>query len=184
MNGPSGSTMLGHEFAKITEHVFPRERATLYGLGVGILVGIGNSFLDLEFPINLELALSLIGAMLMVVLLHEGVHGGVGKLLGHRPVFGVQPPLVFTTFREALPRGHFIAIAIAPLLVLDAIFVTLYAMGVLRLFMDLCFAVNTIGAMGDVWIVLKLSRHARGTAVQDTKQGIEVWGKKEPRAPS
>ena len=150
---------------------------------VGILVGIGNSFLDLEFPINVELAASLIGAMLLVVVLHEGVHGGVGKLLGHRPMFGVQPPLVFTTFREPIPRGHFIAIAIAPLLVLDAIFVAFYAMGVLRLFMDLCFAVNTIGAMGDVWIVLKLSHHARGTVVQDTKQGIEVWRKKEPRTP-
>ncbi|MCZ6915706.1 MAG: DUF3267 domain-containing protein [Gemmatimonadetes bacterium] len=183
MNEPSNGMMPAHALEKIMEHVFPRERATLYGLGVGILVGIGNSLLDLEFPINVELAVSLIGAMALVVVLHEGVHGGVGKLLGHRPIFGVQPPLVFTTFREAIPRGHFIAIAIAPLLVLDAIFVAVYAMGVFRLFMDLCFAVNTIGTMGDVWIVLKLSRHARGTVVQDTKQGIEVWAKKEPRAP-
>ena len=41
--------------------------------------------------------------------------------------------------------------------------------------MDLCFAVNTIGAVGDIWIALKLVRQARGTYVEDTQTGIEVW---------
>jgi hypothetical protein len=95
MNGPSGGTMPGHDFEKITEHVFPPRE------GDALWVGRGDPGGDRQFI----------------------------------------------------------------------------------LFMGLCFAVNTIGAMGDVWIVLKLSRHARGTVVQDTKQGIEVWRKKEPRTP-
>ena len=41
--------------------------------------------------------------------------------------------------------------------------------------MDLCFAVNTIGAVGDVWIALKLIRQPRGSYVEDTQTGIEVW---------
>ena len=147
----------------------------LYGVGVGILVGIGNSFLALDFTPRLELFVSLAVAIVLVVVLHEGLHGGVGALFGHHPTFGLQPPLVYTTYQEKIPGGHFLAIALAPLLVLDTVFVALYALGVLPLFMDLCFAVNTIGAVGDVWIVLKLSRHQRATLVQDTKTGIEVW---------
>ncbi len=42
-------------------------------------------------------------------------------------------------------------IALAPLIVLDALFISLYAVGVLRLFMDRCLAVNTIGA---VWVIV------------------------------
>jgi hypothetical protein len=148
---------------------------TLYGVGVGVLVGIGNSFLALDFTPRPALVASLVAAIITVLLLHEGLHGAVGLALGHRPVFGVEPPLVFTTFREKIPRTHLIAIALAPLLVLDAAFVFLYYLGVLRLFADLCFAVNTIGAVGDVWIVLKLARHPPTALIQDTKSGVEVW---------
>lgn len=55
------------------------------------------------------------------------------------------------------------------------LFASLYASGVLRLFAVLCFSINTIGAIGDLWIVTKLLRHGAGTWVQDTKSGIQVW---------
>jgi len=165
----------GDQPDRIALYVFPRQRATIYGLGVGILVGIGNSFLALDFSFRWELAGTLAAAIVTVLLLHEGLHGSVGRLLGHRPIFGVEPPLVFTTFRERIARGHFMVIALAPLVVLDALFISLYVLGVLRLFMDLCFAVNTIGAVGDVWIALKLIRQPRGSYVEDTQTGIEVW---------
>jgi hypothetical protein len=74
-----------------------------------------------------------------------------------------------------IPRDHFIAIAIAPLIILDAAFIALYASGALKLFANLCFAVNTIGSIGDVWIVLKIARHDREILVQDTKTGVETW---------
>ncbi len=165
----------GNEPDRIASYVFPRHKATIYGLGMGILVGIGNSFLALDFSFRWELAGTLAVAIVTVLVLHEGLHGGVGRLLGHHPIFGIELPLVFTTFRERIARGHFMMIALAPLVVLDAVFISLYALGVLKLFMDLCFAVNTIGAVGDIWIALKLVRQARGTYVEDTQTGIEVW---------
>ena len=165
----------GNQPDRIASYVFPRHKATIYGLGMGILVGIGNSFLALDFSFRWELAGTLAVAIVTVLLLHEGLHGGVGRLLGHHPIFGIELPLVFTTFRERIGRGHFMLIALAPLVVLDAVFISLYALGVLKLFMDLCFAVNTIGAVGDIWIALKLVRQARGTYVEDTQTGIEVW---------
>ena len=39
----------------------------------------------------------------------------------------------------------------------------------------LCFEINTIGAIGDVWIVLKLLPARRGSLVQDTMTGVEIW---------
>lgn len=110
-----------------------------------------------------------------------GLHGAVGLALGHRPIFGVEPPLVFTTFRPKIPRTHLLVIALAPLIILDAAFVVFYTLGVWRLFMNLCFAVKTIGAVGDVWIALNLVRHGPHTLIQDTKTGVKVWEDRAPR---
>ncbi len=163
---------------KVTEYVFSRTQATCYGLGVGVLLGIANTCLALDFTPRLELLGWLGAALLTVLLLHEGLHGAVGMLLGHRPHFGFEPPLVYTTFAKKIPRGHFIAIAAAPLLILNIAFFATYRLGAVRLFAVLCFAINTIGAMGDVWIALKLFPHERGTFIQDTKAGVEVWARK------
>jgi hypothetical protein len=163
------------EFVRVREHVFPRQKGLMVGVVIGTLIGIGNAAIGLVLPDWLPLVGLLVGAILFVLILHEGLHGLVGWLFGHRPIFGVQPPLVFTTFDVRIPRGHFIAVALAPLVVLDAVFVTAYLLDVFPVFANLCFAVNTMGAVGDVWIVWRLLGHERGTWVQDTKSGVEVW---------
>ncbi|NIM52968.1 MAG: hypothetical protein GTO22_27650 [Gemmatimonadales bacterium] len=180
----SNSEMPGEQWVKVREYLFSRRLAVIYGVAVGILIGIGNSFLDVNFTLQPTFFGWLGAAILTVLFLHEGVHGVVGVLLGYRPILGVEPPLVYTTFKERIPRNHLMTIALAPLLVLDAAFIGLYLLGILKLFMDLCFAVNTIGAVGDMWIALKLLRHDAGMFVQDTKTGIEVWRLEAPRPPS
>ena len=171
-----------HDWVRGTEYVFSRGQATAYGTAVGVAIGIGLGFLDVDLTLGPQLLMLLAAAVITVVLLHEGLHGGTGRMLGHRPVFGFQPPLVYTTFREKIPRDNLIVIAIAPLLILDAVFITLYTLGWLETFAVLCFAVNTIGAMGDVWIALKISRCSRRDFIQDTKTGVTVWRRTAPRA--
>ena len=51
------------------------------------------------------------------------------------------------------------------------LFIALFAAG----FTYFCLLVNTIGYVGDVWIIVKLSGYDRGTFIQDIKNGIEVW---------
>ena len=155
--------------------MFPRRRATGVGLVMGVLFGVGNHLLALDFSLRPELFFAVGAALIVVLFLHEGVHGAAGWLLGHRPEFGFEPPLVFTTFREKIPRGHLIVIALAPLVTLDALFVGLYFTGTLELFAAVCVAINTIGAIGDVWIVARVLPQARGSVIQDTKSGVEVW---------
>ena len=57
----------------------------------------------------------------------------------------------------------------------NVIFGVLFAKGILPVFSYFVIAINTIGAIGDLWIVTKLIPHARGTLVQDTESGIGVW---------
>ncbi len=150
----------------VAEYTFPRWKAVVYGVLVGLLIGYGNTFLEVDFTLRADLLVALvIVAVVIVVVVHEG----------HRPVFGLEPPLVYTTYKEKIPRDHLIAIALAPLIAIDIACIALYSVGVLRLFAVLCFAVNTIGALGDVWIVLKISRHTRESLIQDTKSGVQVW---------
>ncbi len=154
-----------------------RKKATLLALVLGVLTGVVNTFLDVDFTLCWELLGWLALAFVTVIVLHEGIHGLTARIFGHKPIFGLKPPLVYVTFDTKIPRGHFVAIALAPLIVLDVVFAVLYSMDVANLFADLGFVINTLGAVGDVWIVLKLLPQERGTLVRDTRTGIEVWRK-------
>lgn len=160
---------------KISEYVLPRNRLFGVGIIIGVTAGLINLYLDVDFILGPELFGLLFAAVVTVIVLHEGIHGAVATFLGHKPLFGLKPPLVYITFSGKIPKRHFILIALAPFLVLNTVFVFLYAYEKLRLFSDLCLTINTIGAIGDVWIVLKLLSAPKGALIQDTKTGIEVW---------
>jgi hypothetical protein len=164
---------------QVAAHTVSRVKLGFYGLGVGIALGILNTFLDVDFTPRLALVGWLVAAILLVVALHEGTHGAVARLLGHRPIFGIKPPLVYVTFARKIPRGHLIAIALAPFVFLDVVFGAMYAAGFLKLFASLCFGINTLGATGDLWIAAKVLGQERGTFVQDTKTGVEIWKARE-----
>jgi hypothetical protein len=173
-NSPRADT--GEERSRTAvDYVFPRTGATYVGVFVGILIGIGNAMLRVVFPSWLATLGMLVAALILVLLLHEGLHGGVGWLFRYKPIFGVQPPLVFTTFKERIARNHFIMIAMAPLVLLDVAFVAGFLFASWVVFWDLCFAVNTIGSIGDVWIVTRLLKHPSDTMFQDTKSGLRAW---------
>ena len=74
-----------------------------------------------------------------------------------------------------MPRGAFLLTALAPLVVLNAVFTVLLLGGILPAFSYLALLINTLGSIGDLWIVIKLAPHARSIFVKDTMTGIEVW---------
>ena len=167
---------------KVSEHTFSRKKALVFGLVLGVGCGVVNTYLnppELRWPYSPYLILWILGSIVSVIFLHEGIHGLAALMLGQRPVFGVKFPLVYTTFRHKLPRGALIVVALAPLFVLDVLGVILYTRDIAPFFFLLCVEINTIGAMGDCWIVMKLLGHERGTLVQDTMTGIEVWRRGE-----
>ena len=161
---------------KIAEYSISRPKVCFFAMAAGILIGLFNAVVPLiDFTMNLQFFLWLSAALVTVVFLHEGIHGAVAVLFGHRPIFGFKPPLVYVTFAGKIPHGQFILIALAPLVVLDGLFAVLFVLEFLKTFSYFCILINTLGAAGDVWILLKLLPQKRGTLVQDTKTGIEVW---------
>jgi hypothetical protein len=164
-----------HSLKKVSEFTLPRKAVYWVCIFMGILTGIVNSFLQMDFSLTFSLVGWLLAAIIIVVSLHEGIHGAVAALFGHKPLFGFKPPLVYITFTSTIPRDHFILVALAPFFVLDLLFGLLYARGLLKLFSNFCFTINTIGAVGDVWVAIKLLGAPKGTVIQDTKTGFEVW---------
>ena len=160
---------------RVADHRISRTKACLGACIVGVGIGFLNCLLQIDFTFRPTLLILVLAAVPVVALLHEGIHGLVAILFGQRPVYGIKPPLVYVTFRNKVPRGRFILVAIAPLLVLDAAFMALYLLDIWRLFADIAFSFSTLGAVGDIWIVTKLLPHKRGAMVRDTKNGVEIW---------
>ena len=161
---------------KVAEHVFTRSKISIYSLIVGLLIGVYNSINPpIDFTLNPSLLAWAIAAVLCVIILHEGVHATTAMLFDYKPLFGVKPPLVYVTFTEKIPREQFAAIALAPFIILNVIFIALLAIDILKMFSYFCFITNTLGSVGDLWIAYKLIPHKPGSRVQDTKTGIEIW---------
>jgi hypothetical protein len=164
---------------RIAEYRFPREKCVLCGILVGIIAGVANMFVSIDFSLRPALFAWLLSAIVAIVVLHEAVHAGTARIFGHNPVIGLKPPLVYTTFSDKIPRCDFMVIAAAPLVLLDVLFGLFFAFGFARLFSFLCATINTMGAVGDIWILYKLCACPRNAFILDTKTGIEVWQEKE-----
>jgi hypothetical protein len=144
---------------------------------LGVLFGIGAAFLEMHVTPRLETALGILAVFVGVTVAHEGLHGLVGLAVGHRPEFGFRPSFVFTTFRERVPRGRFLALILAPLILLDAAAFAMLASGIWPVFSYMAAVMNTIGSIEDVRMAWILLRAPRGSMVQDTKTGFEVWSR-------
>jgi hypothetical protein len=145
------------------------------GVAIGVLAGFANSLLGIDMSLRPSLFGWLLASIMIVIALHEGTHSAVAALLGHKPLFGLRPPLIYVTFTGKLPRGHFMVVAIAPFVVLDLLFGLLYARGALKLFCDFSLIINSIGSVADIWVVLKLIGAPKDALIQDTKTGFQVW---------
>jgi hypothetical protein len=163
------------QLKKVAECNPPRKFLYTVGIAAGVVAGFANSVLDIDMSLGPSLFGWVLASVIIVVTLHEGIHGAVAALLGHKPLFGSRPPVVYITFRDRLPRGYLMVVAIAPFVVLDLLFGILYARGALKLFCDLSFIINSIGSATDIWVVLKLIGAPKGAWIQDTKTGFEVW---------
>jgi hypothetical protein len=160
---------------KVEDYTPPRKALYVIGVAVGVAAGFANSFLDIDMSLRLPLLGWLLVSIIIVIILHEGTHSAVAALMGHKPLFGLKPPLVYVTFADKIPRGHFMVVAIAPFVVLNLLFGFLYARGILKLLSNFSLVINSIGSVADLWILLKLIGAPKGALVQDTKTGFEVW---------
>lgn len=123
------------------------------------------------------LSVVLIGGVIAV---HEFIHGAAMKHYGGDPEYGyglVQfiLPYAYATSEESFTRNQFIVIALAPLVMLTGVLLSI-AVAFRWSVLLLPLALNVGGAVSDVWMIRILFQYPDTIAVVDTTMGLEIYG--------
>ncbi len=134
--------------------------------------------LNLTFGgVLLWLLINILGAI-VILPLHELLHGLIFLLWGGRPFFGAKLPLaLYCGARQQLfHRNQYIAVGLAPLIVITlvAFVLTLFSpiLASYTLFANLS---NFSGAVGDLWSVMRMARLPANALIEDTDAGYRAW---------
>ncbi|MHC1782573.1 MAG: DUF3267 domain-containing protein [Anaerolineaceae bacterium] len=123
--------------------------------------------------------------IVLMVLLHEAVHGLFFWIFTHRrPVFAVRLSYAYAAAPGCyLPRGRYSVLGLAPLVILTVISLALipFVPSALLFFLILFTALNFAGAVGDIWVVGRLLWMSPAALIQDFGDRIEVY---EPSGPA
>ncbi len=132
-----------------------------------------------EVVINFSLSriLILLGIILIgVPVLHEAIHGIVAKILGARPFYGIGKGFAYTSFHEAVTPRQYMLITAAPLVVLSLISIALFPISENWFLFILAFATtNAAGAIGDLWILLRVRRLPPNALIYDLADGYAAF---------
>ncbi len=161
----------------------------LFVLAAVALVGIMLPYWALIAPPSLEQfddPLSLIihpliwlALLIAVMVVHEGLHGFTIALLGFKPRYGMKlrKLVLFTTTDAYFTRGQYLAVTLAPLVVITAVGVLimlvvplLTAIGV-----GLAVAVNFSGAVGDMWMAAVMASFPPEARFRDEADGMSIY---------
>jgi hypothetical protein len=129
------------------------------------------------WSIVLWVALNIVG-YIVILPVHELIHGLSFILWGGKPHFGTRLPLaLFCGARGQLfRRSHYLVVGLAPLVVLTVlgVVITLLAPGIAS-YLLLAFAGNVSGAAGDVMVAQRISRLSSRVLIEDTETGYTAW---------
>lgn len=110
--------------------------------------------------------------------LHEGLHALTILLLGGRPRFGLRLPLAAycTAPGQVFTRRGYIAVALAPLMVLTVAGVVITALWPQwATWLWFGFAGNISGAVGDLLTASETRRLPRGALIEDNEAGYTAY---------
>ena len=125
----------------------------------------------------------LVGVVVVLVITlggHEALHGLAIRLYGHRPRFGIalsKGVMYATTDNALFPRNQFIAVALAPLVVMTLLGMVLmiFMPDALGYYVGLMIALNAAGAIGDLWMTAVVMRYPANTLVRDEADSIRIY---------
>jgi hypothetical protein len=119
--------------------------------------------------------------LIVVPIAHEAVHGVVAKMIGARPFYGVGKGYAYTSFEEPVTPRQYMMITAAPLLVLSAICIMLFALIPSWFLYILGFAViNAAGAIGDLWILNRIRHLPSDALIYDLADGYAAFVPEKP----
>jgi len=116
--------------------------------------------------------------VLLVLPLHEWIHGLSIAHYGHKPRYGAKWMVLFATSDNALfRRNEFIHIALAPLVVITTSGLILIAFVPLGLaeWIALAISINAAGAIGDIWMAAIALRYDRSALIRDEEDSMRIF---------
>jgi len=119
-----------------------------------------------------------IALVLLILPLHELMHGLFITRFGHKARYGVKLMVLFATADGAFfRRNEFIQIALAPLVILSAVglFLMLFLPVGLAQWVALAVILNAAGAIGDIWMTLAALRYDSSALVQDEADSMRIF---------
>ncbi|MBO0784095.1 MAG: DUF3267 domain-containing protein [Ktedonobacteraceae bacterium] len=115
---------------------------------------------------------------IIILPVHELIHGLVFLLWGGRPYFGAKLPLaLYCGARNQLfRRNYYLTVGLAPLLVLTLASIIFTVLVPSLAFYTLFASIgNFAGAAGDIWVAVRLQRLPGDVLVEDTNSGYRAW---------
>lgn len=150
----------------------------LVTFGVTWAMATGGGSFSFEGANLLLAVIATVTLTLLLMALHEGVHGVAIRACGARPQFGsammggVVPVLYATAPGAWFTRRQFTAIALSPAVVLTAAAVEIIAVVPYGGWLVVPAAIHLGGCVGDFGMTAIVARQPLGTMVEDLKTGM------------
>jgi hypothetical protein len=119
-----------------------------------------------------------LAAVLIVLPLHEWIHGLFIARCGHKARYGVKLFVLFATSDGALfRRNEFIRIALAPLVVITVVgsLLMLFLPIGLAYWVGLAVVLNAGGAIGDLWMTTVALRYDPSALIRDEEDSMRIF---------
>lgn len=124
--------------------------------------------------------LSVLFSLILMVLLHEGIHGFFFWFFTREmPVFGYKGSYAFAAAPDwYLPRNQYLIVGSAPFVLLTLVGLIIMSFSPLPAFPVLLtvLTLNAAGAFGDMYVVAKVISFPPGALVKDVGDGFTVYG--------
>jgi hypothetical protein len=143
-----------------------------------VIVSAGRAPSD---PVNIPWWLAIIAIIVIVLPLHELLHGLTIHAVGHEARYGMKlsKGVLYATADKALfRRNEYIAVALAPLvgITLAAMLLMLFVPQGLAYYIGIAAVLNAGGAIGDLWSSAILLRYPSSALVRDEEDGFRIYG--------
>lgn len=159
----------------------------MFGISAVFFVALNFAAYEMQFhtlignisvlSILIWIVINILGYVIILPL-HEIIHGLVFALWGGKPFFGAKLPfaLYCGAKKQLFRRNQYLVVGLTPLVVitLAGIILTLLAPR-LAAYTLLATTGNFSGAAGDIWVARRISRQPRDILVEDTETGYSAW---------
>lgn len=129
------------------------------------------------WPLLTWVGINILGSI-VILGIHEFVHGLAFMLWGGKPYYGARLPfaLYCSARNQLFPRNYYIVVGLAPFVVITLIAIIFIIIApALASYGLLAWISNFSGAVGDLMAVRWLLRQPSTVLVEDTETGCRVW---------